>query len=356
MEVTQAPSAFVTLIPMQKEVTATSPVRIVLGKPDGTHREIQGRILSSLMFSQTRTVLATGTGYEEARAAHGNITFYNAQPSVQVVSSGTLLMGADGVAVVTDQNAVIPPALFPTDGQATVLAHAILSGSVGNIRAGDIYGACCRLNIFATNGAFHGGQHVRTFSKVTQQDIDATVSMIKSNLTRSIDGAFQAQVPTSETLLSSVPCTLTVTTDYPVGTEATRVSITLNETCTAEVYNTHAFDMLVTKSTSQIAMKQLGADYSLMGNVRASITQSTVKDQKQGVITLQVKGTGHWLYRLRQQQLEQFKNMIAGKSDAQAKALLLNATGVDTVSLSIKNGTMVPTDKNRISFAIVQPS
>ena len=191
---------------------------------------------------------------------------------------------------------------------------------------------------------------------MTQQDIDATVSMIKSNLTRSIDGAFQAQVPTSETLLSSVPCTLTVTTDYPVGAETTHVSITLNETCAGEVYNTQAFERLVTQITSQTAMNQLGSDYILVGNVQASVLQSTVKDQKQGAITLQVKGTGHWLYRLRQQQLEQFKNMIAGKSDAQAKALLLNATGVDTVSLSIKNGTMVPTDKNRISFAIVQPS
>ncbi len=351
----QAPGASVTLIPAQKEVTATTSIGITLDKPDVTRHEIQGRLLSSLTLSQTRTAPATGTGYQEARAAHGNITFYNAQPSVQIVSSGTLLMGADGVAVVTDQNAVIPPAVFPTDGQATVVAHAVLPGPTGNIRAGDIYGACCRLNVFATNGAFHGGQYAHTFSKVTQQDIATTVSILKSSLTQSIDAAFGAQVSTSETLVSPVPCAPTMTTDYPVGTETTHVSITLNETCTGEVYDTQAFERLVTQSTSQTATEQLGADYSLIGNVQTSILQNSVKDQKQGAITLQVKGTGLWLYQLRQQQLEQFKSMIAGKSDVQAKAILLNATGVCTVSLSIKSGTMVPTDKSRISFVIVQP-
>ena len=353
--VTQAPSAFVTLIPMQKEVTAITSVRVVLGKPDKTHREIQGRLLASLTLSQTRTVSATGTGYEEARAAWGSITFYNAQPSVQVIPAGTLLTGADGVSVITDQRAVIPPAVFPTDGQTTVSAHATLPGPIGNIRARDIYGACCRLNVFATNGVFHGGQNARTFSKVTQHDIDATVSMLKSSLTQSIDAAFQAQVSPSETLVSSVPCTPTMTTDYPVGTETTHVSITLNEMCAGEVYNTQAFNTLVTQTTSQTAMKQLGADYSLIGNVKASVLQSIVEDQKQGIITLQVKGTGLWLYQLRQQQLEQFKYMIAGKSDTQAKAILLTATGVCAVSLSITSGTMVPTDKSRISFVIVQP-
>jgi len=353
--IVQAPSVSITLIPAQKEVTTTTSIGVTLGEPDKTRHEIQGRLLSSLTLGQTRTVLATGTGYEEARAAHGSITFYNAQPSVQVVPARTLLAGADGVSIITDQRAVIPAAVFPTDGQVTVSAHATLVGPIGNIRVGDIYGACCRLNIFATNGVFLGGQNVQTFPIVTQQDIDATVSTLKTNLTQSVNAAFQSQVRTNETLVSPVACPPTVATDHPTGTEATQVRVTLNETCSGEVYNSQAFNTLVTQATLQAAMTLLGADYSLMGNVQASIIKSTVEDQQRGVITLQVKGTGIWLYRLRQQQLEQFKNMIAGKGNAQAKAILLKETGVSSVSLSIKNGTMVPTDKNRISFVIVQP-
>lgn len=352
--VAQAPSALVTLIPVQKDVTATTSIGIILSKPDRMHHEIQGRLLPSLTLTQTRTVLATGTGYEEARVAYGSITFYNAQLSVQVIVAGTLLTGADGVSVVTDQKAVIPPAVFPTDGQTTVSAHAALPGFTGNIRAGDIYGSCCRLNVFATNGVFRGGQNARAFSIVTQQDIDATVSMLKSNLDPSVNAAFQVQVRTGETLIKPIPCTLTVTTDHPTGTEATQANVTLSEICTGEVYDSQAFDTLVKQTTSQAAIKQLGADYSLTGNIQASIIQGTVKDQKQGIITLHVKGAGVWLYRLHQQQLEQFKSMIAGKSTVQAKAILLSSLGVNAVSLSIKNGTIVPADKNRISFIIMQ--
>ncbi len=351
----QAPSASVILIPAQKEITVTTPVEVTLGKPDMTHHEIQGRLLSSMTLSQARMVTATGTGYQEARVARGSITFYNAQPSMQVVAAGTLMTGADGVSVVTDRNAVIPAAVLPTDGQTTVLAHATITGPAGNIRAGDMYGACCRLNIFATNGVFRGGQNAHTFSIVTQQDIYVAVSMLKSNLAQSINAAFQAQVRTSETLVTPVPCTPNVTTDHPTGTEVTQVSVTLNETCTGEVYNTRAFDTLLAQITSQAATKQLGADYSLTSDVQVSIIQSTVKDQKQGAITLQVKGAGVWFYRLRRQQLEQFKSMIAGKSIVQAKAVLLHTVGVNAVSLSIKNGTAVPADKNRISFVVVQP-
>jgi len=353
--IVQAPSVSITLIPAQKEVTTTTSIGVTLGEPDKTRHEIQGRLLSSLTLGQTRTVLATGTGYEEARAAHGSITFYNAQPSVQVVPAGTLLAGVDGVQIVTDQNAAIPSAIFPTDGQTTVSAHATLSGPVGNIRAGDMYGSCCRLNVFATNGVFRGGQNARTFSIVTQQDIDATVSMLKRNLAQSMNAAFQAQVRTSETLIKPIPCTPTMATDHPTGTEATQASVTLNETCTGEVYNAQAFDTLVTQTTSQAATKQLGADYSLTGDVQTTITRSSMKDQNQGILTLQVKGVGVWFYRFRQQQLEQIKSIIAGKSLEQAKAILLHSAGVNTASLSIKNGMVLPADKKRISFVIVQP-
>ena len=259
------------------------------------------------------------------------------------------------MSIITDQRAVIPAAVFPTDGQTTVLAHATLLGPTGNIRARDIYGSCCHLNIFVTNGAFYGGQNARTFSMVTQHDINLIVSILKSDLVQSVNAAFQTQVRTNEMLISPIPCTPTLITDHPAGTEAAQVSVTLNETCIGEAYNAQAFNTLVTQTTSHAAMSLLGADYSLIGNVRTSSIKSIVEDQKRGAITLQVKGTGVWFYRLHQQQIEQFKNMIARKSDTQAKAILLNASGIADVSLSIKNGTMVPTDKSRISFVIMQP-
>ncbi len=57
--VAQAPSALVTLIPVQKDVTATTSIGIILSKPDRMHHEIQGRLLPSLTLTQTRTVLVS---------------------------------------------------------------------------------------------------------------------------------------------------------------------------------------------------------------------------------------------------------------------------------------------------------
>jgi hypothetical protein len=47
-------------------------------------------------MSQEKTVATTGTAHQDAKAAHGAVTFYNAAPYWQTVSAGTLLTGADG--------------------------------------------------------------------------------------------------------------------------------------------------------------------------------------------------------------------------------------------------------------------
>ncbi len=45
---------------------------------------------------------------------------------------------------------------------------------------------------------------------------------------------------------------------------------------------------------------------------------------------------------------QQIKLTIRGKSKEEATALLLHTPGVQTVSLSVKNGTTIPTDVEQI--------
>ena len=75
------------------------------------------------------------------------------------------------------------------NGQVSVPAHATSSGPAGNIKAGDIYGPCCRVNVFAANSAFRGGQDARSFPMVTQQDMDGAVTTLKASLTQSVQAA-----------------------------------------------------------------------------------------------------------------------------------------------------------------------
>ena len=125
-----------------------------------------------IALSQAKTVPATGTGHQQAQAAHGFITFYNALPTPQTIPAGELLTGADRVEVVTLQDTVIPAGTLATNGQITVTAQAVNVGPQGNIAAGDIYGKCCRDDVFVSNSPFHGGQDARSYHMVTQQDIN----------------------------------------------------------------------------------------------------------------------------------------------------------------------------------------
>ena len=76
---------------------------------------------------------ATGTGHQQAQAARGLITFYNALPAPQTIAAGELLTGADGVGVVTFQDAVIPAGTLAINGRVTVPAQTVNAGPQGNI-------------------------------------------------------------------------------------------------------------------------------------------------------------------------------------------------------------------------------
>ncbi len=103
-------SATITLIPVQTPVHASTTLTVVtagmgVSLPQG---QVPGRLLSTVRLSGERTVATTGVGHQDAMAAHGTLTFYNAALYAQDIPAGTSLTGADGVQVVTESDAVIP--------------------------------------------------------------------------------------------------------------------------------------------------------------------------------------------------------------------------------------------------------
>jgi hypothetical protein len=146
----------VTLVP----VTHTLETRLLVtigGSTDTAQSQVLGRFLPTVTMSQARTIATTGKAHQDAQSAHGYITFYNTATYPQMVPAQTLLTDTNGVQIVTDQDASIPAGTLATNGRATVTAHAVQSGPVGNIPASDIYGPCCRANVLAANTAFSGG-------------------------------------------------------------------------------------------------------------------------------------------------------------------------------------------------------
>ena len=132
-------------------------------------------------------------GHQQAQAAHGLVTFYNALPAPQTIPAGEMLIGRQ-------------------NGQVTVPARS--QPTQGNIAANDLYGKCCRDNVFVSNDPFHGGESARSYQMVAQQDISAVASSLKASLDQSVQAALSQQVQSNETLVTPVPCSSTVTPDH----------------------------------------------------------------------------------------------------------------------------------------------
>jgi len=122
------PTATITIIPTEHEVATTATFLVGQGT-----QNIPGRLLPHLTITQTTTALATGRRHQQAQAAQGLITFYNALPIPQAIPTGELLTGSDGVEVATLQDALIPAGSLATNGQVTVPAQAVNAGPQGNI-------------------------------------------------------------------------------------------------------------------------------------------------------------------------------------------------------------------------------
>jgi hypothetical protein len=337
------PSAIVTIIPRQEHLSTTGTI------------QLHARLLPALTLSQSTTVSATGKRHQDATKAAGTITFYNGLLSTQTLTAGTILTGADGREVQTDEPAVIPPASNTTPpqfGEVTVSAHAIHTGEQGNIPAYDINGSCCATSVLVKNtDAFSGGQNERNFTVVSRSDIQTATTTIKTTLVKSEKAALTAQVNAGEALIPPL-CSDTVTSDHQAGEEAKEVTVTLSETCSGMAYDTQTLHQNAQQLITKAALKRLGTDFRLMGDLRVSILHATVTDSNQGIVTLAVKTDETYVYLLSPGEKKRITHLIAGKSEQQAVQELFQMPAIQAASIKSNTATL-PNDPGKITIIVV---
>ncbi len=336
------PIATVTIIPKSQTVTLSGTLQL-------------GRLLSPLTLSQSQTVPTTGKGHQIAKQAQGYITFYNGQFQSVSVAAGTILTGASGIQVVTDQDATIPAANPPIFGQVTVSAHALNPGVRGNISAYDINEACCAVSVLVKNTQpFSGGQDERTFQTVAKSDIDNTAIPLKNTLAQSISGAFQGQLKPDEQL-SIFPCTPTISSDRQPGQEAALVKVTVSEVCSAVVYNSQTLAKKATALLSHQAIQKMGTGYSFIGTVQVSVKQATITNTAPPLVFLSFHAQGLLVYALSQSVQQQIKNLIAGKTTQEALHVLLSVPGIEHASMQwdgFGDNTRLPKQSSSIHITL----
>ena len=342
--------ASITIVPVSHAITTQASLLVLTNgqAPTGsTPQQIRGRWLPSVTMSQQTSTPTTGHGHQDAQAAHGTITFYNAAPSPQSVAAGTLLTGRDGISVVTEQDAFLPVAVYPTFGQASVAAHAVLVGPAGNIAPADIYGPCCRLNLSAVSSAFRGGQLARDYPTVAVQDIQGTAASLSSSLQQSAQAAFQALVQPGETLITALSCQHSTSADHQPGEGAWQVQVTVSLSCRGAVYASQDAARLFAQGASQQARHILGATYTQVGDIQSRVMQTSILPS--GNIALRVRLVSLWVAPFSPTQQAHLKALMVGKPRAEAITALLHTPGVQSVSLALTpDGAALPTDPGRI--------
>ena len=350
--ITSPGTSTVTITPASKTESYNYIIIGVQGTPDSTKQQVSTRTITGTSPSQSKTVAATGQKQTAGVAATGTLTFINSLTTEQTVRAGTVFTGKDGVQVVNNVAANIPPANPPagTFGRVTVSAHAVHVGQGGNINSLDIYGSCCTADnsIFVQNSAFSGGQDPQNYTFVQQSDINGAVNALEPSLLQQAENSLKGQVHSNEQLAGSVTCTPAIGQNQNAGDKASSVTVTVSVTCKGVAYDQKGALSLVTNLLSKQATKDLGSNYALVGNV---VTSSQVQKVTASGVSLLVNAKGVWVYQFSASIQQNLKNLIAGKNVTDAITLLKSQPGISDVSINPNTGTL-PTNISNITFII----
>lgn len=332
-----SPTATITIMPNVRSITVQSTAQL-------------GERISPITLSESQTIPTTGHGHQIAQAATGTLTFYNGLFTAQFVSQGTVFTGNDGVHIVATQPANIPAGNPNVGyGTATVTAQAIKPGAAGNITPGDI-NITINNGLLVKNSQFSNGQDERDYMIVTQQDRDTAAAQLKAKVTASMHAALQEQIPPTQQL-QTLPCTPAITADHVLGAEATQVTVTVSETCSAIAYNAQELNAQATKLLTTQATKTVGTGYMLYGNAHVSVTQATT--QKTAVL-LSFTCQGTYMYQLNEAWQKRLKTLIAGEPRLTALHQLVTLPGIMHASISgIPDNQPIPIDATHIHLFIV---
>jgi hypothetical protein len=314
------PTVTVTIIPLSKHVTITTPFSLSV-------RQLQPVTLTKSGSSKT-----TGYGHQDAKSATGTLTIYNSLFTTQTIYAGTVFIGQDGVKVTTSDTVTIPANNPPFDGKALVSAYAIRPGSQGNIAAGDIH--LVAQGLLIENNPFAGGRDERDFQTVAKADLD--------NLTTSLQKALSQQIPQAFTLPSNYSlyvthCRFTSKPDHQVGEEAQTLTVKVVDTCNAVAYDQNELQQ---KATSTFTSTRPGANYQLIGNITSKVLS---------ISPMRVQIMGTWVYLLPEDYEQFLAQQVAGETPAEAKKYLLSTGFILDATIPIS----LPKDPGHIHFEIL---
>jgi serine/threonine protein kinase len=357
-------SATVMITPVNSNLVQDYHVVAVTSHPVSSQLQVQARIISATPMPKSEVVHATGKGLTEGMRAKGLLTFYNGLEITQTVAAGSIFVGGNNVQVVTDAAAVIPPASPPFLGTESIPAQVLQVGADGDISPYTIDEICCTNDNSVTvsnPNAFSGGQDPQPYTYVKISDIRGASNSLESLLRPVAFSLLRKQVHSNEKLLNTTLCIPRVQSNHAVNQIATMLLVAVTLHCSGEVYdNVSAMSLSILRSKRD-ALKRLGIDYELYGNILIAPIQASLVHSTFGSILLIFKAQGLWVYKFSNIQKQNLVRLITGKLQGEAIALLQKYPGVSKVVIVqpwwvpfIIRDTL-PTSVDRINLYIKSP-
>lgn len=292
---------------------------------DSTTRHIPARLLSLTSQPQSATVNASGA--VPGKRATGQLTFIN-DGSTAITINSAIITDNNGIQV-SFQGPISVPAVPPSS--VVVTGFAVNPGAASNIPVLDIVKPCCAANIVVKNTtAFTGGQDAQANSVVQQKDIDGAANNLANQLQPNMQSGLSKQVGSNERVVDgTLACQPQVSANQQAGDVVHSVTVQVTETCQEEVYDDGAARQLAGSllSARVTGDPTLGTAYRLSGKLSTNVLNVNVTDAA-GDVALSVQVSGTWAYYLSAARLHQLATLVAGKSQSEARALLLQQAGI----------------------------
>ena len=355
-----AAPASVTLVPASKLITNTYALTAVTTTPNPAQSQIAARQLTATGQSQPQTIQGTGHMQTPGSVAKGMLTFLNGTFSPFSVTSSIPIPGPNGIQIFTDAPFTIPAANASASkyGMIDVSAHAANVGTQGNISAMAINQTCCSNTnavIVKNTNAFTGGQDPKDYTFVQQGDVDAAINPLRNTVLQQAQAGLQRQLQPPFELAGTARCTDSRQVDpATVGDKGQNIlstTVQLKVQCVQLAYDKNASGNLAQARLRGQADSQLGSGYVLVGKIATTFTVGNVDQQS---VALQVQAQGRWTYSISAAQQQAFARLIAGKSAAQARSILMQQTGITNalIAMNTVQSNSLPNDPMQININV----
>ncbi len=350
-----ASAATVTITPTSQLEENTFTIEAVTGTPNA--QQVQARQLSAKTQTHSKTVNATGQGMTAGTHATGTLYIVNLSQNSSInIPAGTAYdnnacdaSSCPAIHMVVDQAVSLPPG----GANRTIPGHVQEAGTIGNITSIGAFGYVDSgvLSVRPAS-AFSGGTDPQPYTYVQQSDINNAANSLISANQPNAQQVLQPQVQANERFAETPQCSPNVSANPPAGTQASQVTVSVNFTCTGEVYDYDGALMLAAQQLTTQATNNLGTAFALSGQIKTTLNSATPGNG--GTVTLAIMAMGVWAYQFSAAQQSMLASMIAGKTPQMAQQILETQMGVAQVTIQLADASaqVLPTNPEAITIVV----